>query len=157
MKKFMLAAAAVAALGSQYAAPAQAQSAYDDTQVLLSQIQTDRRAIVLKGLDLTDEEVTKFTPIYDEYQREHKALAQNYLDVINKFAANYDSMTDDAAKSIMKDWFKVVDERTALTKKYAKRFEKAMPSTKVMRWVQIENKLSALTNYESARIIPLTK
>lgn len=157
MKKLMIAAAAVAALGYQQAAPVQAQSTYDDTQVLLSQIQTDRRAIVLQGLGLTDDEVTKFSPIYDEYQRDHKALAERYLDVINQFAANYDSMTDDAAASILKDWFKVADDRVALTKKYSKRLEKVLPNTKVLRWVQIENKMNALTSFEAARIVPLAQ
>lgn len=157
MKKFMLVAAAVAALGYQAAAPAQTQSTFDDTQVLLSQIQADRRAIVLQSLGLTDDEVVRFTPIYDEYQRAHKELANRSLEVINAFAANYDSMTDDAAASIMKDWFKIADDRVALTKKYSKRLEKVLPNAKVLRWVQIENKLTALTNFEAARIVPLAK
>jgi len=121
MKNLMLAAAAFAMLGFQQAAPAQTANTYDDTQVLLAQIQADRRAIVMTGLQLSDAETSKFSPIYDEYQREHKALAEKYIDVVNKFAANYESMTDDAAASILKDWFKIADERTALTKKYAKR------------------------------------
>jgi hypothetical protein len=157
MKKIMLAAAAVAALGFQHAAPAQTSSTYDDTQVLLSQIQSDRRAIALAGLGLSDAETSKFIPIYDEYQREQKALAEKSIDVINKFAANYDSMTDDAAKTIMKDWFKVQDDRVAMTKKYAKRLEKVLPNAKVLRWVQIENKMNALTSFEAARIVPLAK
>ncbi len=157
MKKLMLAASALMLLSFQHEAPAQTPSSYDENQVLLAQIQSDRRAIVLKGLELTDGEVTKFTPIYDEYQREQKALAERYVDIVNKFAANYESMTSDAAASIMKDWFKLADDRVALTKKYAKKLEKELPNAKVLRWVQIENKLTALTNFEAARIVPLAK
>ena len=158
MKKTILAVAAVAALGFQYSVPAQTTgSTYDDTQVLLSQIQSDRRAIALAGLGLSDAETSKFIPIYDEYQREQKALAEKSIDVINKCAANYDSMTDDAAKTIMKDWFKVQDDRVAMTKKYAKRLEKVLPNSKVLRWVQIENKMNALTSFEAARIVPLAQ
>ena len=158
MKKLMLAAAAVAALGFQHSVPAQTTgSSYDDTQVLLAQIQSDRRAIALAGLGLSDAETSKFIPIYDEYQREQKALAEKSIDVINKFAANYDSMTDDAAKTIMKDWFKVQDDRVALMKKYTKKLEKHLPASKVMRWVQIENKMNALTSFEAARIVPLAQ
>ncbi len=158
MKKIILAAAAVAALGFQHTVPAQTGgSSYDDTQVLLSQIQSDRRAIALAGLGLSDAETSKFIPIYDEYQREQKALAEKSIDVINKFAANYDSMSDDAAKTIMKDWFKVQDDRVAMMKKYSKRLEKVLPNSKVLRWVQIENKMNALTSFEAARIVPLAK
>jgi len=151
MKKVMVAAAAAMVFSLPNAAPVQAQTSYDDAQVLLAQIQSDRRAVVLKGLDLTDAEVARFTPIYDEYQRE------KYMDVVNKFAANYASMTDDAASGIMKDWFKLVDDRVSLTRKYAKKLEKELPAAKVLRWVQIENKMTVLTNFEAARIIPLVK
>jgi hypothetical protein len=157
MKKLMLAAAAVAALGFQHSVPAQTGSTYDDTQVLLSQIQADRRAIALAGLGLSDAETSKFIPVYDEYQREQKVLAEKSIDVINKFAANYDSMTDDAARTIMKDWFKIQDEEVALMKKYSKRLDKVMPASKVLRWVQIENKMNALTSFEAARIVPLAQ
>jgi hypothetical protein len=157
MKKVMVAAAAAMMLSMPYAAPVHAQSTYDDAQVLLAQIQADRRAIVLKGLDLTDAEVASFSPIYDEYQRENKMLAERYMDLINTFSANYASMTDDAASGIMKDWFKLVDDRVSLTRKYAKKLEKAIPAAKVLRWVQIENKMTVLTNFEAARIIPLVK
>jgi hypothetical protein len=157
MKKLMLAAAALAALGFQAQAPAQTSSMYDDQQVLLSQIETDRRAIALAGLGLSDAETRQFIPVYDEYQAEQKAIAQKTIDVINKFAANYDSMTDDAAKEIMKEWFKIQDDRISLMKKYAKKLEKVLPNNKVLRWVQIENKLNAVTAVEAARIVPLAR
>jgi hypothetical protein len=65
-------------------------------------------------------------------------------------------MTDDAAKSILNDFFKVRDDRVAIMKKYAKKMEKALPPSKVLRWVQVENKLNALLDFEAAKIVPLT-
>jgi len=78
-------------------------------------------------------------------------------DVINKFAANYGSMTDDAAKGIMKDFFKVRNERNALVEKYAKKLGRELPATKVLQWVQVENKLNTLLDAEAASIIPLSR
>jgi hypothetical protein len=101
--------------------------------------------------------VAAFTPIYDEYQREMKGVMGRGSDVINKFAANYGSMTDDAAKDIMKDFFKVRNERNALVEKYAKKFGRELPATKVLQWVQVENKLNALLDAEAASIIPLSR
>jgi hypothetical protein len=34
--------------------------------------------------------------------------------------------------------------------------EKALPPSKVLRWVQVENKLNALLDFEAAKIVPLT-
>jgi hypothetical protein len=78
-------------------------------------------------------------------------------DVINKFAANYGSMTDDAAKDIMKDFFKVRDDRNALVKKYAKKMQGKLPATKVLQWVQVENKLNALLDVQAAASIPIAR
>jgi capsular polysaccharide biosynthesis protein len=157
MKKMLLAVAAVAALGATGTTLAQTTpNSRDQTELLVSQIQTDKRAVVLAAMKMSDAEVAKFTPIYDAYQAETKELIKRGTEVLNMFASNYDTMTDDAAKSILKDFFKVRDDRQALVKKYAKKLEKELPATKVLRWVQIENKLNALLDYEAARIVPLS-
>lgn len=157
MKKILIAVAAVAALGAVETTLAQtAPNSRDQTELLVSQIQTDKRAVVLAALDLSDAEVAKFTPLYDAYQAEMKTIFTRGTEVLNKFASNYDTMTDDAAKSILKDFFKVREDRNALVKKYAKKMEKELPATKVLRWVQVENKLNALLDYEAARIVPLS-
>jgi hypothetical protein len=154
MNKALIALVAVAALGAFDGAAA--QNTRDQTELLISQIQTDKRAVVLQAMNLSDVEVKKFGPIYDQYQVEMKGIMQRSSDVITKFANSYGSMTDDAAKSIMKDFFKVRDERNALVREYAGKFDKVLPTTKVLRWVQVENKLNALLDFEAARLVPLT-
>jgi hypothetical protein len=154
MKKILIALAAVASLGA--ADFAAAQNTRDDTELLISQIQTDKRAVVIRAMNLSDADLAKFTPIYDSYQAEMKNLMQRGSDVVNNFAANYANMTDEAAKSILKDFFKVRDDRNALVKKYARQFDKVLPTSTVLRWVQIENKLNAVLDVEAASIIPLS-
>lgn len=155
---FLAAALAALALASTtQSALAQTTSPNDDAQILISQIQTDKRTVVLQGMNLTDEEVRAFTPIYDEYQKDRKVLFERAGDMLNKYASNYDTMTDDAAKDILKDFFKIKADRQKLLQQYSKRMAKAMPPAKVLRWVQIENKLDALLDVQAARIVPLTK
>ena len=157
MKQIVVALTALAALGAAEASLAQAVNTRDQNELIISQIQADKRAVVLSALQLTDTQVAAFTPIYDEYQREMKGVMTRGSDVINKFAANYGSMTDDAAKGIMKDFFKVRNERNALVEKYAKKFGRELPATKVLQWVQVENKLNTLLDAEAASIIPLSR
>ena len=157
MKQIAIALTALVALGAAEASLAQAVNTRDQNELIISQIQADKRAVVLSALQLTDTQVAAFTPIYDEYQREMKDVMSRGSDVINKFAANYGSMTDDAAKGIMKDFFKVRNERNALVEKYAKKFGRELPATKVLQWVQVENKLNTLLDAEAASIIPLSR
>jgi hypothetical protein len=155
MSKHIAALALAAALLAP--AVASAQNLYDDQQQLIQQIQTDKRAVVLSALALSDADAAAFTKVYDGYQAEMKGTYKAGADLLNKYAANYDTMDDATAKAILKDWFKIRDQRNDLVEKYAKRLEKTMPSKTVLRWVQVEHKLNTLLDAQTATLIPLTK
>ena len=84
----------------------------DQDQLLISQIQTDKRAVVLKTMNLSDAQVAVFTPIYDQYQAEMKKLLQRNSDLVNKYAATYDTMSDADAKKLLEETFKLRIDRT---------------------------------------------
>ena len=155
IRKAIFILAACAALGAPYAV--NAQSTHDEQQQLIAKIQTDKHAIVLKTLALDDAQVQAFTPIYDNYQVERKKLFDRAAELLNLYASNYESMTDDVAKKILKDWFSLQDDEEALTRKYAKQFEKVLPPAKVIRFVQIENKLNTMLQLRAVANIPLAK
>jgi hypothetical protein len=157
MKNLRIALVATALLSVAAPFAAQAQSSYDDTQQLIAQIQADKRAVVLKAMALDDAQMTAFTPIYDAYQADRKKLAERGVDLINAYSSNYDSMTDDAAKGLLKDWFKLQDDEAALIKGTAKKMGKVLPAAKVLRFVQVENKLNALLRLPGIQGIPLAK
>ena len=157
MKNFKIALAATALLSVAAPFAAQAQSTYDDTQQLIAQIQADKRAVVLKAMALDDAQLTAFTPIYDAYQADRKQLMQRGVDLINAYSSNYDSMTDDAAKGLLKDWFKLQEDEHALVKGTAKKLDKVLPTAKVLRFVQVENKLNTLLRLPGIQGIPLAK
>jgi hypothetical protein len=152
---FAASLATLVALGSPVAS--QAQSAYDDTQQLIAQIQADKRAIVLRSMELDDAQVTAFTPLYDAYQAKSKLLAQRGVDLVDAYASNYGSMTDDAAKKLLKDWFALVDDENDLVQDTAKKIGKVLPASKVVRFVQIENKLNTVMRLPAVRAIPLAQ
>jgi hypothetical protein len=155
IRKAVFTLAACAALGAPFAVSA--QSIHDEQQQLIAQIQTDKRAIVLKSLALDDAQVQAFMPIYDNYQVERKKLFDRAAEVLNLYASNYESMTDVAAKEILKDWFALQDDEVALTRKYAKQIGKVLPPAKVIRFVQVENKLNTLVQLRAVANIPLAK
>ena len=157
MKNLKIALAATALLSVATPFAAQAQSAYDETQQLIAQIQADKRAVVLKAMALDDAQMTAFTPVYDAYQADRKKLMQRGADLITAYSSNYDSMTDDAAKGLLKDWFKLQDDEEALIKSTVKKMDKVLPTTKVLRFVQVENKLNTLLRLPGIQGIPLAK
>jgi len=136
MKNLRIAFAATALLAAAAPLATQAQSSYDDTQQLIAQIQADKRAVVLQAMALDDAQVSAFAPVYDAYQAERKVLMERGVDLVNSYASSYDSMTDDTAKGLLKDYFKILDDEEKLIKSYTKKFSKVLPSTKVLRFVQ---------------------
>lgn len=157
-KTHLLPLAALLAIAGVGAASAQGTvNMTDQDQLLISQIQTDKRAVVLKTMNLTDAQVKVFTPIYDQYQAEMKKLLQRNSDLVNKYAATYETMSDADAKKLLEEAFKLRIDRTETLRKYARKMEKVLPATKVLRFVQIENKLTALLDWQAAQLIPLIK
>jgi len=157
MKRILITLAGLAAFGATVPSIAQTTNAKDDVELLISQIQTDKRAIVLRTLDLNDAQVAVFTPIYDSYQAEMKVLMERSGAMLDKFAANFGSMTDDAAREILKEALKLRDDRNATMRKYAKKLERELPAVKVLQWVQIENKLNTLLDVQAAAVIPIAQ
>ena len=155
IRKAVLTLAACGALVAPYAV--RAQSTHDEQQQLIAQIQTDKREIVLKTLALDDAQVQAFTPIYDKYQVEHKKLFDRAADLLDLYASNYESMTDDMAKKVLKDWFSLQQDEVALTRKYATQFEKVLPPAEVVRFVQIENKVDTLLKLKAVANVPLAR
>jgi hypothetical protein len=158
MRSALISLAAVAALGATAGAWAQTGgNMTDQEQQLIAQIQTDKRAVVLSAMNLTDAEVAAFIPVYDEYQGDMKKVYTHGTDLLNRYASNYDTMTDDAAKSLLKEIFKQRDERAKLLQKYAKQMSGKLPATKVLRFVQVETRLNTLLDWQAAQVIPLAK
>ena len=76
---------------------------------------------------------------------------------MNKYAATYETMSDADAKKLLEEAFKLRIDRTETLRKYARKMEKVLPATKVLRFVQIENKLTTLLDWQAAQLIPLVK
>ena len=134
-----------------------AQSTIDEQQLVLAQIQTDKRAVVLVYMDLDDAQVAAFTPIYDRYQSEYKGIMDRAVVLIGSFVSNYDSMTDEAARRLLKEWFKLKADEDGLIKDCAGKMARVLPPAKVLRFVQIENTLSTMLRLTAVQDIPLAR
>jgi Spy/CpxP family protein refolding chaperone len=122
---------------------------------LLARIQSDKKGIVAKSMNLTPEEAKKFWPLYETFQRElevpQRASTRAQLDYI---AADH-SLTDANAKRIAEQVLAASLEEARLQQKHFKQLLKVLPATKAARYMQIENKIQAVVRFESAKAIPL--
>jgi Spy/CpxP family protein refolding chaperone len=128
-----------------------------ETQSMRADLQAERTKVVAKNLQLTEAEAAKFWPLYNEYRAKHSQIGDRAIGLINDFAANYDALSDEKAKDLLKRQLDIEEDRLKLQRSYVGKFEKAIPPKKVARFYQIERKLDAMVAFEAARSVPLAQ
>ncbi len=155
--RFALAAAALLVLSAVAlrAAPPPSDDAAAELDVLVDSIQSNRTALVAANLKLTDDEATKFWPVYERYHKEINAIGDRLVAVIEEYAANFTTLTDEKAIKLVDDYLNVEADRTKVKRTYVDEFAKALPGRKLARFYQIENKMDAVIRYDLAASIPV--
>lgn len=134
-----------------------AQTDDDVIQLTRSVIETERQALIAANLGLSEAESAVFWPLYKEYRADLDRAANTRIALLQKFFADYETLTDDEASALLDDFLSYEKERLKTRTKYAKRMSKVLSGRTVARFFQIENKMDAIIEYELAGEIPLIK
>jgi hypothetical protein len=151
-----LAVAAFPVLTHAQAAPV-TEGAKTDEQIILKQVQTDKRAVYAQNLQLTEAESRAFWPVYDEYEGKAKKLNDRFLAMVDDYAAKYGAMTDADATAMLKQKMQIEKEREALKQTYTAKVAKVLPPVKALRYAQIETRLDNMLRREVYSLIPLAQ
>lgn len=133
------------------------QSADANMQILRDKIKADKKLVVAANMQLTDAEAKAFWPVYDAYQKDLDALNKRLGKAIMEYANAYNkgAVPNETAKKLLAEALDIEAAEVKLKQSYVPKLEKAIPSAKVARYIQIENKIRAIVKYELAAEIPL--
>ncbi len=129
----------------------------DEVEVGRAVAQAERKMVVAKNMELSEEESSAFWPVYNDFHEALRKVNDRRVALIQQFAKDYETLSDEAAEQLVADYFDIQQERLKIRKSWVKRFNKVLPPRKVARYVQVENKLDAIVNFELARSIPLVQ
>ena len=129
----------------------------DNMDLVKEKIRTDKKLFIATNMQLTESEAKDFWPVYEAYQAELGKLADREIKLIDKFAANYETMSDDVAKNLLDDSLSIDSDHLKLRQSYVSKFRGVLPDKKVARYYQLESKIDAVLEYEMARRIPLVQ
>ncbi len=132
-------------------------SAAGDMQILLEKLRADKKLIVSQNMQLTESEAKAFWPVYAKYQDELFLLRARTVKMISDYAATYETMNNDTARKLLDEYMNLEMLGLKLRQAYLPEFRKVLPEMKVVRYIQIENKIQAGLMYELAQSIPLMK
>ena len=129
----------------------------DNMEIVKEKIRTDKKLFIATNLQLTESEAKAFWPIYEAYQAEFGKLVEREIKLIEKFAANFETMSDDVAKNLLDDSLSIDSDHMKLRQAYLPKFRSVLSDTKVARYYQLESKIDAVFEFELARKIPLVQ
>jgi hypothetical protein len=114
---------------------------------------------VMENLMLSDEESEKFWPVFRRFQENLYNLDKKHFELISLYLKkNKDkSLTDEQAKNMIDAHFTLVENRRRLLKDFAifLEMEKVLPVKKIFRYLQIQQNIDAVEQYEISQKVPL--
>ncbi len=124
-------------------------------EVVRSIAETERKAIVADNMFFTAEEAEKFWPVYNEYREQNRKVGDKRVKVIRDLATEFETLDDARAEQLLREVLDFQADRVKLRKSYVKKFNKAIPPKKTVRFFQIDNKLDTIIDFALATKIPL--
>ena len=139
------------------AGEARSSSADTNMDILIQKVKADKKLLVASNMDLTEGEAKKFWPLYEQYQAELQRINLQLADTIKDYnvAFNKGPIPDDTAKRLLNEALSVELAELKLKHKYAEWMAQVVPKVKVVRYIQIENKIRAVLKMQLAADIPL--
>ena len=131
----------------------------DNMQILREKIKADKKLLVAANMELTESEAKNFWPIYENYQKDLQNINERLVKLLQSYATEYKNktMTDDKAKKLTDEYLSIQQAEVKLQSSYVPKLSKALPATKVARYLQIENKIRAVIKYDLASTVPLVQ
>ena len=145
VKKTTVAAVAIITLGLTPFGLTQDKPA-DNMQILRDKIRADKKLVVATNMELTESEAKSFWPIYEQYQKDLQKINQRVANLLESYADDFrrKSLTDDKAKKLINEATAIDQAEANLKVTYAPKLSKTLPVRKVVRYLQIENKIRAV-------------
>lgn len=145
-----------------FAAPLLAQNpvtadAQRNVNISRKMIDDKRNTQIAMFMNFTQQEKEKFWPLYRDYRKAMAAVGDKRLAVIVDYANNVDNMTDSLARQLLDRTFKIDKEFIRTKESYVKKFRRILPDIKVVRLMQLENRMDIAVDMKVAEGIPLMK
>ena len=129
----------------------------DNMQIMLDKVKADKKLVVAESMGLTEAEAEAFWPVYEEYQKGLAAINERLGKLIGGYAKDYnaDTLTDEKASKLIEESIAISKAEVELQASFVPKLNKVLPAKKVIRYIQIENKIRALINLSLAAEVPL--
>jgi len=96
--------------------------------------------ILVKRLELTEEEQKNFLPIYEQYVVERKTLRKNFR-IVDKKGKKLSESSDEDIEKIILNSFEFKQKQLDIKKTYHLKFKQVLPIKKIAKLYRFENRM----------------
>jgi hypothetical protein len=114
----------------------------------------EKKAFVAEFIQVDGVEGDAFWTLYDEYEVERKELGKLRIELLEAYAATYDSMDDIKAEALLKDMIMLQTNTDKLISSYAKKIKKKVNVITAAQFYQIEGYIVSKIRSEIMENIP---
>ncbi len=131
----------------------------DNMDILRDKVKADKKVLVAINMGLTESEANGFWPIYNQYQKELGGINRRIRSLLESYAGDYNnrSLTNAKAQKLIDEFVSIEQAEAKLKGSYVPKLNMVLPAKKVMRYLQVENKIRAIVKYDLAGGVPLVK
>lgn len=131
------------------------QSSYkDDVDLVQSFYGKTKSDLVREYMNLSETQAAAFTKVYEKYEAERKTLGQEKLKLINDYAVNYATLTEEKADELAKGTLKNNQGYEKLYSKTYEQVKKAIGAINAAKFVQLEVYLQTIIRSQVQESIP---
>lgn len=127
----------------------------DTMELMRADMDTKKKTIIARSMEMTEPESEVFWPLYKEYQAGLEKLNSRSIRLVEDL--HQKTLSDADAENLLQEFLSIEKDRLALKEKYVKRFSKTLPDRLVLKYFQLENKVEAALRWAFAEEIPLVQ
>lgn len=120
------------------------------------ELRSMKRDVIAMNIPFTDKTKEEaFWDIYEEYEDALKSENKKYINLLKKYATNYETMDAKIADQMVKELYKLKKTRQKIELKTYKKMAKSVSAIEAARFVQINNRLGLLLDLGIASHLPM--
>jgi Spy/CpxP family protein refolding chaperone len=147
-----------AARQTQPPAASKAQPSVDDVmQAFRTDLQSARADVIAKNMTFTAEQAAKFWPMFNQYQKEQNVIMDDQLREVQKYVDSYQTLDDPGALALINAHLDNDTKMTALRRQWLAEFQTVLGAKQAARLIQIDRRLSLVSQVEISSRIPLLR
>jgi len=127
----------------------------EDVRLFRKDVRSLKKQIIAANIELTDTEAQQFWPIYDRYTAEMVSIMDKKFEVLEEYARNYNTITDEQADAYIQGRAAVEESVLQLRLKYLPIFRKVLSGKTAALFTQIDWRLGLVVDLQLASQVPM--